>query len=182
MRHYHYCFKIFIERPTLLVARAQTWSNYKKHNTVKYLIGITLQGSVAFISKGWGGCVSDVHLTQNSGLLQHLLPGDVVLADRGFTIQDSVGMLCAEVKHPPFTRGKPQLCKLEVDSSRQLSQVRIHIERVIGAVRQKYMILQSTLPVSMVACYSEDKLSPIDKIVTICCALYNHCNSVLPFD
>ena len=88
---------------------------------MKYLIGITPQGSVSFISKGWGGRVSDVHLTENSGLLQHLLPGDIVLADRPFTIQDSVGLLCSKVKHPPFTRGKPQLSKLEVDSSRQLS-------------------------------------------------------------
>jgi len=124
------CFEIFIERPTSLVARAQTWSNYKELNTVKYLIGITPQGSVSFILKGWGG--RDVHLTENSGLLQCLLPGDVVLR-----IYHSVGMLCAEVQHPPFTRGKPQLSKLEVDSSRQLSQVRI---RVIDAVRQKYMI------------------------------------------
>ena len=115
------CFEIFTERPTSLKARAQTWSNYKKHNTVKFLIGITPQGSVSFISKGWGGRVSDVHLTEHCGFLQHLLPGDVVLADRGFTIQDSVGLLCAEVKHPPFTRGKPQLSKLEVDTSRQLS-------------------------------------------------------------
>ena len=176
------CFEIFTERPTSLKARAQTWSNYKKHNTVKFLIGITPQGSVSFISKGWGGRVSDVHLTEHCGFLQHLLPGDVVLADRGFTIQDSVGLLCAEVKHPPFTRGKPQLSKLEVDTSRQLSQVRIHVERVIGAVRQKYMILQSTLPISLIVCSAGDTLSPIDKIVTVCCALYNHCNSVVPFD
>ena len=31
----------------------------KKHNTVKILIGIAPQGSVAFISKGWGEQVSD---------------------------------------------------------------------------------------------------------------------------
>ena len=37
------CFEIFIERPTSLTARAQTWSNYKHHNTVKFLIGITPQ-------------------------------------------------------------------------------------------------------------------------------------------
>ena len=67
------CFEIFIERPTSLTARAQTWSNY----TVKFLIGITPQGSVAYISQGWGGRTSDVHLTENSGLLQNLLPGDV---------------------------------------------------------------------------------------------------------
>ena len=75
------CFEVFIERPTSLMARAQTWSNYKKHNTVKFLIGITPQGSIAYISKGWGGRVSDVHLTENCGLLKNLLPGDVILAD-----------------------------------------------------------------------------------------------------
>ena len=46
------CFEAFIERPTSLMARAQTWSNYKKHNTVKFLIGVTPQGTTGFISKG----------------------------------------------------------------------------------------------------------------------------------
>ena len=54
------CFEVFTERPT---------SGDKKHNTVKFLIGITSQGSVAFISKGWGGRVSDIHLTMNCGYL-----------------------------------------------------------------------------------------------------------------
>ena len=35
------CFEIFIDRPSNLFARAQTFSNYKHHNTVKVLIGIT---------------------------------------------------------------------------------------------------------------------------------------------
>ena len=100
------CFEVFIERPASLLARAQTYSNYKKHNIIKFLIGITPQGSVAYISKGWGGRVSDVHLTENCGLLQKLSPGDMILADRGFTIQDSAGMYCAEVRIPPFTKGK----------------------------------------------------------------------------
>ena len=49
------CFELFIQRPTSLAARAQSWSHYKHHNTVKYLIDITTQGTIAFISKGWGG-------------------------------------------------------------------------------------------------------------------------------
>ena len=49
------CFEIFLDRPTHLLARAQTYSSYKHHNTVKYLIGITPQGTVSFISEGWGG-------------------------------------------------------------------------------------------------------------------------------
>ena len=83
-----------MERPTSLKARAQTFSNYKKHNTVKFLIGITPQGSVAFISKGWGGRASDVYITENCGLLTKLLPGDMILADRGFTVQDTAGLYC----------------------------------------------------------------------------------------
>lgn len=47
------CFEIFIDRPSDLLARSQTYSNYKNHNTLKYLIGITPQGSVSYISDAW---------------------------------------------------------------------------------------------------------------------------------
>ena len=49
------CFEIFIDRPSNSLARAQTFSNYKHHNTVKVLIGITPQGAISFVSKAWGG-------------------------------------------------------------------------------------------------------------------------------
>ena len=53
------CTEIFIERPTNLDARAKTFSNYKSHNTVKCLIGITPNGSISYVSECWGGHVSD---------------------------------------------------------------------------------------------------------------------------
>ena len=40
---------------------------------------------------------------------------------------------------PPFTKGKKQLSQPELDTARKLSRVRIHVERVIGVVRQKYI-------------------------------------------
>ena len=46
------CFEIFIERPSNQLAKAQTFSTYKHHNTVKYLIGVTPQGTISFISEG----------------------------------------------------------------------------------------------------------------------------------
>ena len=108
------CFEIFIERPSNLYARAQTWSSYKHHNTAKYLIGITPQGSVSFISEGWGGRASDKYITTKSGFIKNLLPGDIVLADRGFNIDDLIATVGASIQIPAFTNGKRQLSGKEV--------------------------------------------------------------------
>jgi hypothetical protein len=97
--------------------------------------------------KGWGGRASDKNITEKCGLLSKLLPGDVVLAVRGFDISESVGLVCAEVEIPAFTQGRSQLSPLEVESTRKIASVRIHVERVIGLVRNTCTILQDTLPI-----------------------------------
>ena len=71
------CFEVFIERPSNLLARAQTFSSYKHHNTVKVLIGITAQGSISFVSEALGGRTSDKYLPENCGFLEVLVPGDI---------------------------------------------------------------------------------------------------------
>ena len=176
------CFEIFIERPCNLLARACTWSTYKHHNTVKLLIGIAPQGVVTFISEAWGGRVSDKYITEHCGILDKLLPGDVVLADRGFDISDSVGMQQAHLHIPAFTKGKNQLSALEVEQTRSIANVRIHVERVIGCVRQKFSLLKGTLPIDLVIRRAGEECPLIDRIARVCCALYNMCNSVVPFD
>jgi hypothetical protein len=104
-------------------------------------------------------------------ILQKLLPGDIVLADRGFDIADSVGYYQARLHIPAFTRGKKQPSALEIEHTKKIANVRIHVERVIGLVRRKYIILQSILPIEAVTAKTGDRLAPIDKIVRVCCAL-----------
>ncbi|XP_022183201.1 uncharacterized protein LOC111042812 [Myzus persicae] len=173
------CFEITIEKPSNLKARAQTWSSYKNKNTVKYLIAITPQGSISFISEGWGGRTSDKYITENSNLLNKILPGDVVLADRGFTISESVGFHCATLKTPGFTRGLPQLHPCTIEETRKIASVRIHVERVIGLTRSKFKILNGPVQITTLK-HQDDRTCLLDSIVTVCCILTNMCNSVVP--
>uniref|UniRef100_UPI00358FD37A potassium voltage-gated channel subfamily V member 2 n=1 Tax=Myxine glutinosa TaxID=7769 RepID=UPI00358FD37A len=92
------CTEVFMEQPSNLLSRAQVWSNYKHHSTVKFLIGRAPQGSICFLSKCWGGRATDTEITENSDLMNKLMPGDLVLADRGFFVDEYCGMAMAEVK------------------------------------------------------------------------------------
>ena len=125
------CSEIFIARPKNLTARAQIWSNYKHNNTWKYLIGITPAGAISFLSLGWGGRVLDKQITKEWGFFNKVAMGDCILADWGFNIKEELRALGATIKIPSFTKGKKQLSGGEVDTSRQLSNVQIHVERVI---------------------------------------------------
>ena len=175
------CSEIFIERPVAYQARAKTYSNYKKHNTAKFLIAISPSGSISFISTVWGGRVSDKVITQKSGFLDLLDPGDTVLADRGFTISEDLRLHGAKSEIPSFTRGKSQLTQREVEFSQRLARVRIHVERVIGLMKNKYTILQGILPITVISHkHDTEDFSNLDKILVTCAALTNLSPCIVP--
>ncbi|KAK0154650.1 hypothetical protein N1851_003038 [Merluccius polli] len=165
------CTEIFINRPTNLTARAQTYSNYKSHNTVKYLVGMSPAGAITFMSSGWGGRVSDKQITAESGFYDLLEVNDEILEDRGFTIRDELALCGATLRIPHFTRGKKQLSAQEVETSRRLSNVRIHIERIIGRWKT-FRILTTVVPLSQV-----DLLDDIVIVLENVSSLFS-CNSV----
>ena len=96
------------------------------------LIGITPQGTISFVSNARGGRTSDKFLTENCGILGKLKPGDFVMADRGFTIQESVWFQHAELAIPAFTKGKDQLDPIDVEKTRGIANVRIMWNELLG--------------------------------------------------
>ena len=174
------CTEIFIDCPKTYKTRAQVYSNYKKQSTVKFLIAFTPLDSISFISKTWGGRVSDIDIVKDSGLINLNLHhhGDQILADRGFILQDEFTPGCrVELIISSFTKGKKQLSAKEVEVSQQTAPVRIHVERVIGLMKNRYKILDCVLPLTLLKTLSEEgvecKIANIDKLFTVCVVLVN---------
>ena len=174
------CSEIFIEQPCSYQTGAQTYSNYKKHNTVKFLIGITPCGAISYLSKCWGGRATDECITMNSDFLPLLEYGDIVLADRGLDIADDIAVHGASLSIPAFTGGKKQLSLPGVECLQKIAKVRIHVERVIGLLKSKSTILQGTLPITFLKRKHDSEYAFIDKVLTVCSALVNLSPIVVP--
>lgn len=158
------CTEIFIQRPGSSDVQQLTYSSYKSHNTAKALIGITPNCFISFISPLQPGRLSDKEIVNRSGLVEKLEAGDLVLADRGFTIGD---LLSENVllNIPAFLGSREQFTPQEIVESRKIGKLRIHVERVIGRIR-RYSILNVPFP--------NTSLAELDKIWMICCLLTNY--------
>ncbi|KAF0755907.1 THAP-type domain-containing protein [Aphis craccivora] len=114
-------------------AQRDTYSSYKHRNNWKVLVGIAPNGVVTFVSDLFPGSTSDKVITLKSGLLEQLVPGDLVMADKGFLIQDILppGVL---LNIPPFL-DTPQFTHEQIIQTESIAKARIHIERAIQRIK-----------------------------------------------
>lgn len=143
------CTEFFWQQPTNSYNQQCSFSTYKNHNTLKSLIGMSPNGSITFISDLWLGGISDIELTRRSGLLDKLEPGDVVLADRGFTrmapdFDKKNVTLCT----PYFLQNKIQFQIDERGDNKKVSSHRCHVERAIGRIKN-YKILEGIITMNL---------------------------------
>ena len=154
--------EITMDIPWEMNKQAACYSNYKSRHTVKVLTCVAPNGTIVYCSKAYPGSTSDVAIVDHSHVVSSFAAGDLILADKGFTIYallpDGVNL-----NIPPFLRGKAQFTKEEGEMCRKIARARIHIERanerinnfaILSHVRHNYVPL-------------------IDKIIQLCCALVN---------
>ncbi|KAK2579100.1 hypothetical protein KPH14_008499 [Odynerus spinipes] len=158
--------EIQIEKPSDPVNQALTWSEYKC-NTLKYLISCTPDGFINFISTGYGGRISDVLLFAKCGILDKLPDDCAVMADRGFkNIQSLLTTKKYELIKPPSVSSTVKLTNSEVLETKRIASLRIHVERVIGRLREfDFLKPHAVIKHSMMS-YTED-------IIVIVSALLN---------
>lgn len=161
------CFEIEIQKPSKPIHQALTWSEYKKANTLKYLISSTPDGFINYISKGYGGRITDALIVEECGYLDVLPFNTEVMADRGFKQIDTLlqRKKCKLIR-PPSVSETVKPSKDEVIEAKRIAAVRIHIERAIRRLREFNLLL----PHSVV----HHKMIPImDDVVTTASALSN---------
>ena len=140
------------------------WSDYKSHNTVKFLVGISPTGYITFLSSCYGGRASDRFVCQDSNFYDGLDLYDEVMADRGFQIHEELMMKFCKLTVPPGARVKSQMTTAEVKKTKEVANLRIHVERAINRIKT-YRILQTVMPITI--------LHHCDDIIKVCAALCN---------
>ena len=158
------CAEVFIERPKGLDNQAATWSDYKHHNTIKFLVGISPSGYITFLSDCYGGRASDKFITSDSNFYDLIERDDEIMADRGFQIREDLLLRYCSLSIPPGARVKSQFTKKETETTKEVANLRIHVERAINRIKT-FRILKSVIPITL--------LHNIDDIVLSCAALCN---------
>lgn len=167
------CLEIEVQRPSKAVSQALTWSEYKKANTIKYLISCTPNGLVNYVSPGFGGRTTDTCLVEACDFVKTLKNGMCVMADRGFKhVEQYLKKSGITLVRPPSVETGVKMSKSEAKQTKQIASLRIHIERVIRRLREFHMLRPH-------ACINFQFVKILDDIILIACGLINLQDSLI---
>ncbi len=159
------CTEVFIETPKSLELQRATWSEYKHHNTLKYLISVLPNSSISFVSEPYTGAISDKAIVNSTNFLSTLPPHSSLMTDKGFS---NIAQECAESSiHlivPPGKRGTSQMTPDEVKKTSDIAKTRILVEQVIRRIKT-FQILANEVPISL--------LRNLNDIMIVCSAISN---------
>ena len=95
------------------------------------------------------------------------------MADRGFDVGNILQHRGVTLNIPPFLGQRDQLAIWEVEATRRIASLRIHVERAIGRIKN-YRLLQLPFPLTLADLASD--------IVCVCSYLTNFCKPIIPTD
>ena len=122
---------------------------------MKKLVFCTKAGSISYVSPAYGGLATDPYIVEDINISSRFTPGYMVLFDKGFNVQDlflQKQVKCELPHHHSFDHGK------------RVARARIHIERVMGRLKE-FPLHEHSLQINMI--------DMCDHIWTIAAAIVN---------
>ena len=126
----------------------------------------------SFISVSCEQGLRDEEIVQASGFLNLLQPGDCVMANKGFNIQDLLALHDVRLIAPPIMAENKVSARAST-ATRRDARARVHMERMIRKPKC-YRILRGVIHLSL--------KGYITSIVNVCAALVNMQPSVIRFE
>ena len=117
-----------------------------------------------FISDLYEGSADDVKMFFECGIIRHINPGDAVMVDKGFTVQELLLAKQATVFIPPFLGNRSKFSKEEVVLLKRIAKARIHVERFNERLK-KFRLLDRIIPLNLASIASQ--------MVYVACCLVN---------
>ncbi|XP_047992251.1 uncharacterized protein LOC125230974 [Leguminivora glycinivorella] len=159
-------FQIEMRTPTNALRQAQTWSHDKYGNTLKYLIGCTPNGLVTFVSKGYGGGISDKDILKKSKLTDDLPHNATIMVQwhkKCFVGAEDylkpIGVRLIRPNDLCTTEPTPE----QTVEAEAIKSFRVHLKRMTKQLRQFEMLLE----------VKSKYVKYMDQILIIACGLVN---------
>lgn len=151
-----------MDTPSDITKSCKSYSAYKSRHTIKAVTGVAPNAALVYCSAVYPGSVSDVKIVEHSDFLSKLTAGDLILADKGFTIHNQLpqGVL---LNIPPFLRNKTVFTNEEARLCQKIARARIHVERANERIKN-FKILDNI---------SSKYRSITTEIFQLCCILIN---------
>lgn len=170
------CFEVKMASLKCLTCRILTYSNYKKNQTVKFLLGVTPAGFISYLSQPYCGRASDKLIFNNERLLTNYEFNpyiDSIMVDKGFCIEDECINAGIKLIRPPFLRNKKQLSPAEAELNVKIAKARVHVERAIQRIREFNILVDKV---------DRNMLPWIHDIAEIVCCIVNLSSPILSDD
>jgi hypothetical protein len=158
------CTEIPVCSASCIACRTQMWSQYKKRHTLKTLIAVTPGGMIVYNGPFYGGKAFDNFLFKESKLLNSCKPGDSIMVDKGFRIEEDCRLHGVHLIRPAFKENDEQLGYEDCDHSRMVALARVHVEWVMERLKN-FRILQDKI--------QWNYLELMDDILIVICGLVN---------
>ena len=94
------CTEIKCQTLQDLEKQSELYSEYKSHDTIKGLVGISPNVWITFVNSLYRGSISDKEIVKSSSLID-LLEDDLIMADQGFDNQDLLAYNKVKLFIPP---------------------------------------------------------------------------------
>ena len=149
--------EFYIEKPGRNSSQRSTFSSYKSRNTFKLLISVSPIPHILFPTYTVE-IFSDKELTEECGFVKQLNGGDVIMADKGFNVQDLFALKHVRLLAPPIM-AKGKVSSKTTTMTSRIATARANVELMI----RKSTCLVNLNPIIV----NEDDANAVQMIVKV---------------